>query len=258
MNRQPEAAVRSVAPLSLAERLEAGSEALSLDIGLHERERLLSYVSLMQRWNRVYNLTAVRDPEAMLVQHVLDSLAVLNPLRASVMNIARPRLVDVGSGAGLPGLVLAVVWPELDVDLVEPVGKKAAFLRQSIADLGLAGRVRAHDCRVESLSRESDGDEVVASAAGALASRTTGSKQVRAPDLIICRAFASLADYARSIADLASPATAIFAMKARRSEIDAESAALPEHWRVLDIAPLSVPGLDAERHLVRLAAPLKH
>ena len=229
-------------PERLAAILEAGCEELSIHADSQERERLLTYLGLMQRWNRVYNLTAVRDPQAMLVQHVLDSLAVLPWLDQTLAALAPrpdasagglPRLVDVGSGAGLPGLVIAISRPALAIDLVEPVGKKAAFLRQCVAELGLAARVRVHDLRVEAL------------------------RLIAPPELIICRAFASLADYAKGVEGLIGPHTNVLAMKGRRSEIDAEAAALVNGWRLAALEPLRVPGLDGERHLVWLAAPVQ-
>jgi 16S rRNA (guanine527-N7)-methyltransferase len=252
MSRQPDSAAPEGVPErrgarsnaeTLSERLEAGCAKLALGLGFDERERLLTYLDLMQRWNRVYNLTAVREPQAMLVQHILDSLAVLPALArwrlveaadqpASAAPAPGRSLVDVGTGAGLPGMVLALTCPELDVELVEPVGKKAAFLRQCVAELGLAQQVRVHDRRVETL-------------------------QLPAPEQIICRAFASLADYISVIASLVGPRTQVLAMKGRRAEIDAEAANLPAGWRLDAIVPLFVPGLDAERHLVRLRAPFQ-
>jgi len=249
MNRPPERVdvrarrdhrSRPVADRSnLADLLENGCNELALALSPRERECLLTYLDLLQKWNRVYNLTAIRDPEQMLVQHLLDSLAVMPALQSAELNArasidphasqsATPTLLDVGSGAGLPGLVLAIAWPELEADLVEPVGKKAAFLRQSAAELGLSGRVRVHGCRVEQV---------------ALA---------RSPDLAICRAFSSLADFTSLLEPLATTATQVFAMKAQLDEIRAEQAALSPRWQITDILPLTVPGLAAARHLVRL------
>lgn len=251
-------------PARLRDALDAGLADLSLDLALDERERLLAYLSLLQRWNRVYNLTAIRNPAAMLVQHLLDSLAVLPALRALVGSDPKvraaavpgklaqplvlasadrdgpaagampddlthtrgPSLLDVGSGAGLPGIPLAIAWRELRVDLVEPVGKKAAFLRQCVGELGLAGRVRAHGCRVEQLPP------------GAF-------------DVVVCRAFASLADFVRAVEAQVGPATRVLALKGQRPE--AEIAELPQGWRVEALQALTVPGLDAERHLVLIS-----
>ena len=262
MNRPPDtesarrAQARSAVGISAAElsdQLKLGCLELNIQAGQGEREHLLAYLGLLQRWNRVYNLTAIRDPAAMLTQHLLDSLAVLPWLQAALSaepdtpaipigdrpamppgtgpGGQAPRLLDVGSGAGLPGLVLALVWPTLEADLVEPVGKKAAFLRQSVSELGLAPRVRVHDRRVEDLMLD------------------------RAPDLAICRAFASLNDFASGIRSVITSTTRVFAMKGQADEIRAESAALSGGWRVDQVIELSVPGLAAARHLVRLAQP---
>jgi 16S rRNA (guanine527-N7)-methyltransferase len=130
-------------------------------------------------------------------------------------------------------LALALAWPALEADLVEPVGKKAAFLRQSVAELGLAQRVRVHEGRIQEV------------------------RLPRAPDLAICRAFASLNEFATLIEPFITPETVVFAMKGQRQEIEAEAAALAPGWRVTDIAALVVPGLGAARHLVELAQPTR-
>jgi len=194
----------------------------------------------LQRWNRVYNLTAIRDPAGMLVQHLLDSLAVLPALQeAAARRVptrdtgSGPVLLDVGTGAGLPGLVLAIVWPALHADLVEPVGKKAAFLRQSASELGLAGRVRVHEGRIQE------------------------ARLACAPDLAICRAFASLNEFATLIEPFLTPDTVVLAMKGQRREIEAEAVSLAPGWRVARVTELSVPELDVARHLVELAQPTR-
>ena len=223
----------------LAHRLERACERLNIEAGFEARERLLTYLDLLQRWNRVYNLTAIRDPAGMLVQHLLDSLAVLPVLQATAARMVHretgsgPGLLDVGSGAGLPGLVLALAWPALHADLVEPVGKKAAFLRQSASELGLTGRVRVHEGRIQE------------------------ARLPRAPDLAICRAFASLNEFATLIEPFLTPDTVVFAMKGQRREVEAEAASLASGWRVVRVTELSVPELDAARHLVELAQPTR-
>ena len=211
----------------LRERLLAGLAELGLEASL--ADRLLDYLALLVKWNGVYNLTAVREPDAMLRQHLLDSLSVVAPLAARLPQregVPAGRIVDVGSGAGLPGIVLALVWPRANVVLVEPVGKKAAFLRQCQGELALTN-LRVEATRVESLAaREAD----------------------QAPDLVVCRAFASLADFATAIDRLVGPHTVIAAMKGAAP--DDEIAALPAHWTVTEVLPLRVPELDAARHLV--------
>lgn len=201
---------------------------MKLDLREDDSERLLAYLDLMIRWNRVYNLTAIREPERMLIQHLFDSLAIVPELDARLASRA-PLVVDVGSGAGLPGLPLALCWPRATVHLVEPVGKKAAFLRQAAGELA-PGRVRVHAARVQTLAG-----------------------QIGEPDLIICRAFASLAEFVQAIAPLVAPSTLVAAMKGQRP--DAEIAQLPTGWSVSTLLPLKVPQLQAERHLVLLRGP---
>lgn len=212
---------------ALRERLLAGLAELGLDAAL--ADRLLDYLALLVKWNGVYNLTAVREPAAMLRQHLLDSLSIIAPLAARLPQrdgAPAGRIVDVGSGAGLPGIVLALAWPRADVMLVEPVGKKAAFLRQCLGELALTN-LRVEATHVESLEAPEAG---------------------QAPDLVVCRAFASLADFATAIDRLVGPHTVIAAMKGAAP--DSEIAALPAHWAVTEVLPLQVPELDAARHLV--------
>ncbi|MBN9461494.1 MAG: 16S rRNA (guanine(527)-N(7))-methyltransferase RsmG [Burkholderiales bacterium] len=306
---------------ALARDLTAGLRALGLGDGAHEGqgagtlaeaapteaasvqaspaqaalvERLLDYLALLAKWNATYNLTAIRDPGQMLVHHLLDSLAVVAPLAARLPRRAGApagRLVDVGSGAGLPGIVLALAWPGVRVLLVEPVGKKAAFLRQCQAELALTN-IEVAAARVESLDVSTmwragsepvaDGDSDsrgdvgsrddiggrgdigshgdvgnIDDAGGRGDSNDVGSRCSPPcfPDLIVCRAFASLADYARAVAHLAGPYTTVAAMKG--AEPTEEIDALPPRWSVSASLPLAVPGLDARRCLVLLShAPL--
>jgi len=211
---------------ALRARLLAGLAELDLDVA--PAERLLDYLALLVKWGRVYNLTAIRDPLAMLRQHLFDSLSIVGPLAARLHagTGARWRVVDVGSGAGLPGIVLALAWPQAEVLLVEPVDKKAAFLRQCQAELALAN-VKVSAGRVEALA--------------------AADAEPR-PDLIVCRAFASLADFVAAVERIAGPDTLIAAMKGTLAAD--ELAALPPGWSVAETLPLRVPELDAARHLV--------
>ena len=204
--------------------LQAGLHALGLPLAAGTRERLLDYVELLAKWNAVYNLTAIREPDAMLVQHVFDSLAIVRPLSRQGPFV---QALDVGSGGGLPGIVLALVWPDTEVHLVEPVGKKVAFLQQCVAELRL-DNARIHRCRVETLSP-------------GLSLR---------PDLVVCRAFASLPDFVGAVERLATPRTTVAAMKGMvpQDEIDM----LPPEWEVAEIIPLSVPRLEGQRNLIML------
>ena len=226
-----------------AQRLAAGLEALGLALDPDQQTRVLAYLDLLARWNRVYNLTAIRDPGQMLVQHLLDSLAVVPVLdRWFPLDPARTglSLLDVGSGAGLPGLMIALARPTWQVDMVEPVGKKSAFIQQAIGELGL-GHARSLGARAEQLSlpaTQADG-------------RNTALTLARAPDFIISRAFASLDTFATACASVLGPHTRLVAMKGRVPE--AEIAGLSPPWRVDRVEPLQVPELDAERHLLLLS-----
>jgi len=183
--------------------------------------QLLDFLALLRKWNAVYNLTAVRDPGAMLVQHVLDSLAVVQPLRP-YLALDRALIADVGSGAGVPGLILAVALPQARILSIEPVGKKIAFQRQVAAELALTN-VEIYAGRAEAVHRP--------------------------VDLLISRAFASLADFRRACLGLIAPHTVLAALKGQRASIEAETQALPA-GAVVDLCPLAVPSLQAERHLV--------
>jgi len=228
-----------VQPEAAAARLRAALDALGAWPALASEQQalsdaLLGYLALLAKWNRTYNLTAVREPERMLVQHIFDCAAVALPLKARVQaqrdsqpaSDRRPLVLDVGSGAGLPGIVLALLWPEADVVLVEPVGKKAAFLEQAKSELGLEN-VRVARCRVQDLP--------------AFAA---------APDAIVCRAFASLADFTKTVDGLVGPRTVVAAMKARLEQN--EKSALTHDWHIAEELPLQVPELGAARHLVVL------
>jgi 16S rRNA (guanine527-N7)-methyltransferase len=209
---------------SLDERLRQGAQGLGLALTDEQYGQLLDYLSLIQKWTKVYNLTAVRDPEEMLTHHVLDSLAVVLPLRREMASQGLQgsmRLLDVGSGAGLPGVVIAVCCPDMAVDCVDTVGKKAAFIQQVAVSLKLS-RLRGVHARVETLSEKY---AVVSS-----------------------RAFASLADFTSWSAGALAGQGVWMAMKGKHP-VD-EIAALPASVKVSHVEPLDVPGLTAERCIV--------
>ncbi|MCB1559769.1 MAG: 16S rRNA (guanine(527)-N(7))-methyltransferase RsmG [Xanthomonadales bacterium] len=201
-----------------ARRLAAGLDALGLPEAL--REPLSAYLDLLLTWNRTYNLTAIRDPAEMVSKHLLDSL-VMAPF------FGDRRLADLGTGAGLPGIPLALACPELRVSLVESAGKKARFMRHAVRALGLADRVRVLEQRVEAVEEPGEFDCLTARALGTLALILDLGGRLLRPD------------------------GQLLAMKGQVP--DAEIAALPDGWAVTDIVPLRVPGLDAERHLIRVA-----
>lgn len=210
----------------LAARLRDGAEELGLSLDAAQRQQLLRYLSLIAQWTRVYNLTAVRDPAQMLTQHLLDSLAVVAPLRR--VTGGRPAsLLDVGSGAGLPGVVIAVACPEIFVTCVDAVGKKAGFIRQAGTELGLE-RFAALHARVEDM--------------------------VGQWDIVVSRAFSSLEAFARLTRRVLIPAGHWMAMKGRTP--DEELANLPSDIAAFHVEPLRVPGLDAERCIVWMRSSL--
>ncbi len=208
---------------ALAGALRQGIAELSLAISDDQLERLLDYLALLAKWNAVYNLTAVRDPSQMVVQHLLDSLAAVPAF------VSAKRVLDVGSGGGLPGMVLAI-WaqasrPDMRIHMIDTVHKKTAFLTQVKAELGLAN-VTVHTGRVESL-------------------------QLDQPfDVITSRAFADLSDFVDWSGHLLATGGRFIAMKGVATS--EETGRLPAAWKVLDKMPLVVPGLKAERHLVIL------
>ncbi|WP_425256986.1 16S rRNA (guanine(527)-N(7))-methyltransferase RsmG [Rubrivivax sp. RP6-9] len=193
--------------------------ALGLRATPAQTAALLQYLDLLQRWNGTYNLTAVRDPAEMLTQHLADCLALIPPLQR---HAAQGRLLDVGSGGGLPGVVIAVMLPGMDVTCVDTVGKKAAFVRQVAAALRLPN-LHAEHARVEQMPQ---GDF----------------------DVVTSRAFASLVDFTRWTRARLAPGGAWLAMKGKQP--GDEIAALPVDVQVFHVEPLAVPGLAAQRCLV--------
>lgn len=204
----------------LEEALRLGSHALSLNLGDAQIGQLLQYLAMLQKWNKVYNLTAVRELNDMLTHHLLDSLAVVEPLRHQTQGGAVP-LLDVGSGAGLPGIVIAICCPEIAVTCVDAVAKKAAFIQQTAASLRLTNLRGVHS-RVEELT---DVFGVVTS-----------------------RAFASLGDFVRLSEGVLADEGIWLAMKGK--EPVEEMAALPASVEVFHVEHLAVPGLEADRCIV--------
>ena len=204
--------------------LRQGAQALGLVLSEGQITQLLDFLALLQKWNKVYNLTAVRDPQEMLTHHLLDSLAAVAPLRRRLAGLPvgqGARLLDVGSGGGLPGVVFAICCPEVDVSCVDTVAKKAAFIQQAAAALKLTNLHGIH-ARVETL-------------AGPF-------------DVVSCRAFAALADFTAWSRQALAPHAVWLAMKGRHPSD--EIAALPATVQVFHVEPLTVPGLDAERCIV--------
>jgi 16S rRNA (guanine527-N7)-methyltransferase len=196
---------------------------LGLEITAAQARQLIAFLGLLQRWNATYNLTAVREPAQMMVQHLADCLALVKPLRRQLGGDgAGRRLLDVGSGGGLPGAVVAIMLPRLDVTCVDAVGKKAAFVRQVAAELHLPNLYAEHS-RVQAL-------------------------QVPRFDVVTARAFASLADFTAQTRELLGPQAVWVAMKGK--EPHDEIGAVASDLQVFHVEPLTVPGLNAERCLV--------
>jgi 16S rRNA (guanine527-N7)-methyltransferase len=217
-------------PHPLRQSLEEGVHALGLTLNAGQLDLLLDYLALIQKWNKVYNLTAVRDPAEMLTHHLLDSLAAVLPLRQQTGGRAL-KLLDVGAGAGLPGVVIAICCPDIHVTCVDTVAKKAAFISQVALALKLPN-LRGLHARVERLS---DGFDVVCS-----------------------RAFASLLDFtnwsraALSLVNAEHTNTAGIWMAMKGKQPTEELSVLPVDLEVFHVEQLTVPGLDAERCLVWL------
>lgn len=209
-------------------RLQHAADYLELSLNSDQNDKLLLYVEQLARWNRTYNLTAIRDTDQMLVQHIFDSLAVV-PLVISLLdkNTASDfTIVDVGSGGGLPGVVLAIAAP-WKVHCVDAVQKKMAFVRQMSGKLHLPN-LQAHHARVETL------DPFYA-------------------DVVISRAFSSLADFARLAGHHVADGGHLLAMKGRQPDDEIAALEADRVWKVESIETLSVPELDAHRCVLRLS-----
>ncbi len=204
--------------MELEQILDKGLVSSGLTLSTRARAQLLDYIAMLAKWNRVYNLTSVRKPQDMLTRHILDSL-VVQP------HIKGPRILDVGTGAGLPGLVLAIANPEWQVVLLDSSGKKLRFVRQCVAELGL------HNVTVDH-------------------SRIEDYQPDMLFDTIISRAFSSLDEMYKHCAQLCAEDGRILAMKGIYPLAEIE--ALPDQALVFASHALTVPGLDAQRHLVEM------
>ena len=202
-----------------AAALRQGLAALGLGLGDDQAAQLLAYLDLLLKWNKVYNLTALREPDQVLTHHVLDCLAVIRPMADRLP--ALTTVLDVGAGGGLPAVVIALTCPHIQVTAVDTVAKKAAFIQTAAHSLGLSNLKGVH-ARVEDVSGPFD--------------------------LVTSRAFASLLDFTTWSRGALAPHGVWMAMKGRTP--DDEIAALPASVTVDDVQALQVPGLDAQRCLV--------
>jgi 16S rRNA (guanine527-N7)-methyltransferase len=208
-----------VGSAELAPALESGAAALGLPLAAAQRDRLLQLLDELQDWNARFNLTAIRDPRDMVVKHLLDSLSVQPWLHGQ-------RVADVGTGAGFPGLPLAVVNPSRHFALIESTGKKARFVAHAAAALGLSN-VEVVNLRAEAY------------------------RPRRPFDTVICRAVGKVGDFARLAGHLCAPGGRLLAMKGQHPAAELEP--LAKGWTLVGVHPLAVPGLDAARHVVELA-----
>lgn len=200
--------------MSLAGELAAGIAALGLDVAPQAQQRMLDYLALVEKWNKAYNLTAVREPAKMLTHHLLDSLSVLPHLRGD-------HLLDVGSGAGLPGIPLALARPEWQFTLLDSNHKKTTFLRQAVIELGL-NNVDVVCDRVETWSSP------------------------RSFDTVVSRAFSDLPEFLALAGKLCAKTGVVVAMKGVYPH--EELAQVPKDFQLRNVVSLNVPGLGAERH----------
>jgi len=202
---------------ALAAVLDQGIKDMTLAVTPEQQTKLMGYLALMNKWNGVYNLTSLRDPHQMVTHHLLDSLAAV-PAFAAARNV-----LDVGAGGGLPGIVLAIVRPDMKVSMIDTVHKKTAFLNQVKAELKLTN-VSVHTMKVQELVVE---DKF---------------------DVITSRAFADLSDFVNWSGHLLAEGGKFIALKGVAPSEERER--LPQDWKVVDLQPLWVPRLQAERHLV--------
>jgi len=207
--------------MSQAEKLAAGIVEAGWVISKQTQQQLLAYLALLQKWNKVHNLTAVRDPDEMVTLHLLDSLSVLPHVQA----LSPSRLLDVGSGAGLPGIILALCMPDLQVTTIDAVQKKASFMRQAKAELGIANL-------------------------DVIAGRVEQHQPSQPYDVVISRAFSEIALFIKLTRHLIAIDGNWLAMKGVNPVEELEAVGMPE----AQVAMLHVPGLDAQRHLVTLPA----
>ena len=201
--------------------LNEGAAKLTISLSTRQIDKLLDYLALLVKWNSVYNLTSVRDPQQMVIQHLLDAMSALFAFKGA------KKVLDVGTGGGLPGIVIAI-WameaePEMQVHLIDTVKKKTAFLTQVKAELGLE-QVTVHSGHVEKLVSENTFD------------------------VITSRAFAELIDFVKLSGHLLEQDGSMIALKGKMP--DEEIQRLPVAWRVEKVESLKVPGMQAERHLV--------
>lgn len=206
--------------------LQEACRALSIPISQTQQDQLLNYLQQLLKWNHTYNLTAIRDPHQALVQHLFDSLSVVPPMKRyfGIEQKIQPTILDVGSGAGLPGIVLAIMFPTISVTCVDAVEKKSSFMTQMSSVLTLTNLITKH-ARVEQL---------------------LGAQY----NVVVSRAFASLEDFANLAGERVCAQGVLLAMKGKRPNEEIQALQQNTEWCVERLEPLIVPQLDAERCLL--------
>ena len=204
---------------TIQQELELGIQTLGLNCSAYQQQQLLTYLEMLQRWNKAYNLTAIREPIQMVRLHLLDSLAI-HPYIQGVKNI-----IDVGTGPGLPGLPLAILNPDINFTLLDSNGKKNRFLFQAINDLSLANAKEVNQ-RVEKYQSESSFD------------------------IVVSRAFSSIPDMLNQCDHLVSKSGCFLAMKGKKP--DSELSQITKNYKVVDLSQVNVPKIDSERHLIKI------
>lgn len=217
---------QNIQKVSDLEKTKQACIELSIHLSDKQIEQLVEYLDQLLKWNRTYNLTAIRDPEKALIQHIFDSLAIIPELQRyfSNANLEKPKILDVGSGAGLPGIVMAIVFPNATITCVDPVEKKITFIRQMAGVLGLENLSATHS-RVEDLS-------------------------LKDWDLATSRAFASLEDFATLTGPCINREGMLLAMKGKEPVAEVSNLEQKTEWFVEKIEPLKVPQLNAQRCLL--------
>ena len=204
---------------TIQRELELGIQTLGLNCSAYQQQQLLTYLEMLQRWNKAYNLTAIREPIQMVRLHLLDSLAI-HPYIQGVKNI-----IDVGTGPGLPGIPLAILNPDINFTLLDSNGKKTRFLFQAINDLSLANAKEVNQ-RVEKYQSKSSFD------------------------IVVSRAFSSIPDMLNQCDHLVSKSGCFLAMKGKKP--NSELSQITKNYKVVDLSQVNVPKIDSERHLIKI------